>query len=556
LPNNVVPAGSVLCYNEASSQALDAAVSWTPYSTAADATAGLTKLFGYAAYPFALETDFLIHNRYTIAFTQNPGRLREIEVNKYLDGTRPTLFSLEANGEGSSTLGWHIYANGFTGDYVDYVNDLCEGVFLRVMDKLAGTDFPDHNRLEPVDYNGLNYASSSLIKFKTCLGGSNKVNEMVDVTDNVDIYDWDYGTSKNPHLVKLVDATYIVANLKLNQAKYGDIAATGQTTFRIKGQTGTKSSWRDDADYHYPISQLCPNEINAGAGGKFKYGMNGNINILSPTWCRRENPPGFYAVLFYPIAGGVDYFFTFNNFLTHNPYAVSTAAAGVAYFYVFTTKGVLEEVNPKVGVFNINSLWPDLTKMKRTLSNVLYTFSHSSTNPDLSCESGSSNAGANDCLNKGDLVMVFNKFTESAAQLTNPTYLNMYRVEKIYRADPNILDPDFPSGSSPDALMVKSATSLNQIILDYGMNAKYTFAKATASGGASYPSGSPYWWEDLGIGGLLTASVFKFIPPAQYGYELAAQCSNRGSCDSTTGLCQCFNGYTGDACQNQDALAA
>ncbi len=55
-------------------------------------------------------------------------------------------------------------------------------------------------------------------------------------------------------------------------------------------------------------------------------------------------------------------------------------------------------------------------------------------------------------------------------------------------------------------------------------------------------------------GGFLMSSLYKFIPP-KFGYDYVQECSGRGKCDEETGVCNCFNGYTGDDCSLQIALA-
>jgi len=38
-------------------------------------------------------------------------------------------------------------------------------------------------------------------------------------------------------------------------------------------------------------------------------------------------------------------------------------------------------------------------------------------------------------------------------------------------------------------------------------------------------------------------------------YQYVSQCSNRGTCDSTIGVCKCFKGYANDNCDTQNMLS-
>ena len=49
--------------------------------------------------------------------------------------------------------------------------------------------------------------------------------------------------------------------------------------------------------------------------------------------------------------------------------------------------------------------------------------------------------------------------------------------------------------------------------------------------------------------------MYKFFPASKSTYEYVAECSNRGLCDYDVGVCTCFSGYTGDACQEQSLIS-
>ena len=44
------------------------------------------------------------------------------------------------------------------------------------------------------------------------------------------------------------------------------------------------------------------------------------------------------------------------------------------------------------------------------------------------------------------------------------------------------------------------------------------------------------------------------VPTAAYVAHAAAECSNKGTCNRATGICQCYSGFSGDKCQRRDCL--
>jgi len=281
----------------------------------------------------------------------------------------------------------------------------------------------------------------------------------------------------------------------------------------------------DSALYPFPKTQLCNN-------------VNDKVNHNYGTgWCANLNPPGFYAILFYDSASST--FKVFNR--------IAADYDSTTPFYVFTTTGYLNRVSPVA--YQVNELIATkvttANKIAHTHTNNFYTQNVTSFSDDyfgnIDCETNPTATGyyANDCVEKGSKVFFLSVGLTANSLAANPRYLNMYTVEKIFT-------------SAPAAGDVKDVATRNQIHLDWGVNAHYTYdnslSSATLTGdlhtGTTIDSLSPL---------NVAATAYVFHPPA--GYNYVGQCSNRGFCDTTTGMCQCYAGYTGDDCGRQDALS-
>jgi len=124
---------------------------------------------------------------YRIHFTQNPGKLREPKIEIYLDGKRP---SLTKAGFESITKVW---TDGNQGENVDYFADHCDGVTTTISYRMSYGE--SYSVLD-----GLTDTEKALLK--TCLSDSDFISD-----NNVDTYNWDYGSEDYPHLIKLVLTT-------------------------------------------------------------------------------------------------------------------------------------------------------------------------------------------------------------------------------------------------------------------------------------------------------------------------------------------------------------
>jgi len=146
---------------------------------------------------------------YELTFTGNPGYLKQLFVDTYLDGDRETI-----SGTGAVTTS--TYNTGISGDFTDYFASQCKGVYATIDGSLnsatlAQTDATTYyaNELNSGYYLGLSAAEIKLLKI--CLGDADGV-----TSNDVEVYQWDYGSfteaadgnlyvmDSYPHAIKLV----------------------------------------------------------------------------------------------------------------------------------------------------------------------------------------------------------------------------------------------------------------------------------------------------------------------------------------------------------------
>jgi hypothetical protein len=494
-------------------------------------------------------------------------------------------------------------------------------------------------------------------RLKRCMGDSDGLEH-----NNVEIYDWDYGTLMNPHLIKLVDASQdrFVEYLRSDGTSYKVLAA-GDTpmgggsadantiglgsweNFPMSKLCSRSQNWQNDNYLSSPVHPLLFPADSEISGEKFNRGTFG--------WCKAIDPPGFFVIIYFDdcTAGGYG--------AAHSTVSTDRCAqqkagfrvlsrpahdyATTTRFHVYTTKGTMQQVSQHASAYTASwkekliahsgdvavqgKLNPDFIHTMH--SNIIHTTNATflGAQGQVDCETarnaeGTDGAYSNtDCLNKGDKIFLVALGDRDDANcvagpsykniagftiptscfyetnrghaVANPMYPNMYTVKKIGKdiKDINAADhadwfspgTDYNSGGSPQAHANK-ATATNaaihqegyrqKITLDMGVNAQFmmSYSRGSNAAAGSHATGNGDAVADTDdaiddinaarTGADTTATIYKFHPPAlnstgTTGFNYVGECSNRGICDSESGLCECFIGYTGDNCGKINSLA-
>ena len=201
-----------------------------------------------------------------------------------------------------------------------------------------------------------------------------------------------------------------------------------------------------------------------------------------------------------------------------------------ALYDVFASHGTLRVTDTRAGAafsFGANLIHT---------YNISYDQEGKSYDGDITCDKYVTGPGQSTakfaCLDKNDFFLLLNPYNGP----DNPPFLNLYTAKSVRRLDTaKVLGTvqEFDQVESNPAVDPSGVlTSRYLITSDLHVN-----------------------WASTAVGPSVF-HIYKFVPNATFTYEYISQCSNRGVCNNFEGTCECFFGYAGEACQDQNTVLA
>jgi len=481
---------------------------------------------------------------YRIQFYGNPGKLREPEIEVFLDGNRPTLDAgvindatapdtTEAVTRPDNKVITKVWTDGQQGEDNDYFADHCDGVTVKIFhkqydDALMGDHVANpgsinlpEDSVPPLEtsLNGVSYFSylsgftpASKQLLKACLGDSD-----FDVSNNIEISNWDYGTQYYPHIIKLVPSITTYTDGGYYAAIWYDTTVQWDNIFTANdGATPTAvfTYKDDDATANYNHVQVITGQSTRGT-----------FRLLNTFL-----PPD--VVLEAGTASEFDEKTSYEVYTTKGTLALTSNASKA--LFSFASKNIFT-VNATADVWDLDGY-----------------------DGDISCEYGDNNGDKKKhifhCLNKTDIFTLLNwEFP-----YLNPRNINLYTATRLSTMESQWSVSDLYDGTSvPADHQVTTAGSVNNN-LNAGVNAKYMTHVINSDISTNWGAGNTHDDSTFATAGYPETTpafrVYKFFPAVPSTYSVVNECSNRGVCDSTSGVCNCFSGYTSDSCSEQSSV--
>jgi len=453
------------------------------------------------------------------------GTYKPMQVVMYDNKQRATLF-------GSHDAVSDVYAKTFSNGYASYATNIfpnaCEDVYIRFDNSEVDTAAKGYVKLK----FGVSGASDAVMqkRFEACLGDADG-----DFSNNIEKESFDEGTSENPHVFMAYELT------QYNCYSYNPWP---------KAQWDS-STCDDENDSILPSNWVCDNHVYD------PHLVTTMADRIPDGQCSNLNPSGIVAMTVRKAYG------TPREWIIRN--AIGADYTDERPFAVYTMDGIFQNVNSKaaaVATLDQNSLGPKAETFYSDYVHVMNAKDESGVvvptgdfNGDLSCEDLPGRQPTNkQCLNNGDLVIFMSMpmvhvdpiaaDSETGASggtdmyKCNPRYTNIFTVDNVAKF-PNQQDsidhrPAVTTGWQQ--FFIKLTTGINFL----------GYAEDTTSFGT-------------GVLPVCAMYIYKYIPnttvTSSGGYLADQDCSGRGTCDSDNGVCQCFEGYSGDNCGTINSYA-
>jgi len=487
-----------------------------------------TELFGTKSQTTDAKAQTLTGYIYRIQFWGNPGALMEPQIEVHLDGKRPTLQAGSAKiGYGASTNGplggdrviTKVWTDGQQGEDNDYFSDHCDGVQGTISWTDGGTAASVSSGANPLKNNALVITAAKLVipnnqkaTFKRCLGDAD-----FDTTNNVGIEDWDKGSKFYPHIVKMVRSVTTYTDGGFYVALYFD-----DTDFILINPFYPPDELITD---NYEIYTTTATLALTSKYAEASFGFASKYIFTSRTAAEK-------------IINSVDDLDEFDGDLSCE--VARTERDGVDAAAAYWRLGIY---NGKVG---FDGRYPGFWSAALGVTPSYLAAAYRVTEPGTAITAP---YYVEHCLNKSDMIT----FLNYDAPASNPSRINLYTTQRIFRND---YVTNYKTLAATAVLPGTGASqkSVNASLTDVLDHHAHYMTRVITTDLSTNWAASPVntGTESETFEGQ---HIYKFFPSKKSTYKYVAPCSNRGICDTTTGLCQCFPGYTSDACSEQSSLA-